>query len=75
MKALLWSEVVRILTCGPSKRPAPESIYNKSNSHPSMSNLNASSNSLNKGNYMVQTVEANGLDNSGSIYQIEDLVP
>lgn len=66
---MLWEEIWRIVTCGPSKRPAPESIYNKSN--PSTTNLNVSANSLNKSNYVTRLTDSNGDGNGniGSIYQ------
>lgn len=40
IKRMLWREVVRMLQCGPSKRPATSSNYNRSTSHPSMININ-----------------------------------
>ena len=56
--AMLWREILRILRCGPSKRPAANPTYNKTNSHPSMSNLNgaASATSLNNksGHYSIR---------------------
>jgi ionotropic glutamate receptor len=39
IKAMLWQEVVRIMKCGPSKRPAAETLYHKSTSQPSETNL------------------------------------
>lgn len=64
---MLWREILRILRCGPSKRPAADPTYNKSNSHPSMSNLNeiASANSMNKGNYGTRL--SNSINHNGSV--------
>lgn len=50
---MLWQEVVRIMKFGPSKRPAAETLYHKSTSQPSESNLNeatSASHNLSKGN-------------------------
>ena len=73
IRAMLWREVMRILRCGPSKRPATNSNYNRSTSHPSMTNLNesASANSLNKSNYMTTKLggSAGGSNNNGSLNQ------
>lgn len=77
---MLWHEVVRILKFGPSKRPATNSTYNRSNSHPSMTNLNESTsgNSLNRSNYASRQaimMNANGsLNNSVGVYGNTPLV-
>lgn len=58
---------MRIVTCGPSKRPATNSTYARGNSHPSTSNLNESNsaNSLNKSHYLARS----GISNNGSMIQ------
>ena len=52
----LWHEVVRILKFGPSKRPAAETLYHRSTSQPSETNLNeaSSSNRVNASNYVTR---------------------
>lgn len=63
IKNMLVREIMRILRCGPSKRPATNSIYNKNTSHPSMTNLNdsASANSFNRGNYATRLAVENNV--------------
>lgn len=36
---MLWHELVRIIKFGPSKRPAAETLYQRSTSQPSETNL------------------------------------
>lgn len=64
-------EVFRILKCGPSKRPATNTIYDRSHSHPSMTNLNEapSAISLNKNNYATKAAINNGTNN---VYMIQN---
>uniref|UniRef100_A0A6G1SD06 Glutamate receptor, ionotropic kainate 2 n=1 Tax=Aceria tosichella TaxID=561515 RepID=A0A6G1SD06_9ACAR len=53
IRAMLWQEVVRIMKFGPSKRPAAETLYHKSTSQPSETNLNeatSASHNLSKSN-------------------------
>lgn len=63
---------MRILSCGPSKRPATNTNYNRSTSHPSMTNLNesASANSLNRSSNYVTKLGDNNEDN---VYAVQNL--
>ena len=62
---MLWNEVLRIMKFGPSKRPAAETLYHKSTSQPSETNLNAlnASNSVGgSGNYISRMVDGSNLE-------------
>lgn len=65
IKAMLWHEVVRIMKCGPSKRPAAETLYHRSTSQPSETNLNETNSANNvggSGNYMTRKVDGSLLE-------------
>lgn len=68
---MIWREMVRILRCGPSKRPAADPTYIRT-SHPSMGNLNetASANSLNKSNYATKLLTNNNINGNQNEPQI-----
>lgn len=58
---MLWRELVRIFTCGPSKRPNnSNTTYDRTNSHPSTTNLQESVTSVNKSNTYATRSLPNG---------------
>lgn len=72
IRAMLIREILRIFRCGPSSRPATNPTYDRTNSHPSVTNLNVLGQSKSEGlNQIVQSQPtsqniSNNMNNSNS---------